>query len=415
MKIFGLQFGRRKSVGETHKLATPADIAHVLTGGSMSAAGVEVSPERALYLSTVWACVRVLAETVGQLPLNLMRENNGKKEKAIGHPLYRALKAKPNHWQTPQEFKEFMTACLALRGNAYARISRGLQSFQLHPLMPAAVSPKRLSNGDVVYDVNEGDRGIRRYPADEILHLRLPAVRGDGLLGSSPVAHAREALGIAIATERHGANLFRNGARPGGVLTTDQELGEESIKNLRQSWQELYGGDNVHKVAVLEYGLKYQQIGLSSEDAQFLETRKFTRTELCGIWRVPPHMIGDLERATFSNIEHQGLDFVVHTMMPYLIRFEERLNLQCLTDEERDTYYAKFNVSALLRGDMTARGAFYTSMFNIGALSPNDIRELEDMNPRPGGDVYLTPANMVADPMGSDPESEPVDSAEKSP
>jgi HK97 family phage portal protein len=405
MKIFGVQIGR-KSGGETHTILPPtnsAELARYVGAGATSGAGVTVTPERALYLGAVFSCVRVIAESIGQLPLHLLVQSGRERRKAEEHPLYRTLKTKPNHWQTPQEWKEFTGACLALRGNAYSLISRGPRFVELHPLMPGNVSPKRLDTGDVVYDVAQKG-GPKRYAAADVLHTKLFPT-GDGLLGASPVQFAREAIGLGIATEQHGARLFANGARPGGILTTTQDLGAEGRANVRESWENFHSGvDNAHRVAVLEYGLTYEQIGMSSEDAQFLETRKFQRSEIAGLFRVPPHMIGDLERATFSNIEHQGLSFVTQTLMPYLTRIEERINVQCLTDAEQATHYARFNAGAMMRGDSASRATYYATMFNVGALSSNDIREFEDLNPREGGDTYLTPANMVPVPNSTAPE-----------
>lgn len=409
MKIFDL-FRPRQRRGETHHLlpaTTSHEISRVVAAGTDSGAGVNVSPERAMQHAAVYSCVRVIAESIGQLPLHVFVQTGRERRKATDHPLYRTLKTKPNHWQTPQEWKEFTAACLALRGNAYSVIARGPRFIELHPLMPATVTPRRLPSGDIVYDVAGG----KRYAAEEILHVKLFPT-GDGLLGASPVQHARESIGLGIATEQHGARLFRNGARPGGILTTDQDLGAEGRENVRESWEHMHQGvENSHRVAVLEYGLKYEQIGMSSEDAQFLDTRKYQRSEIAGLFRVPPHMIGDLDRATFSNIEQQGLDYVVHSLLPYLTRLEERINLQCLTDAEQVTHFAKFNANAFLRGDMAARSTFYATMFNVGAFSPNEIREMEDLNPYEGGDVRLAPANMVPVPNSSEPDVKPAEVA----
>jgi HK97 family phage portal protein len=212
----------------------------------------------------------------------------------------------------------------------------------------------------------------------------------------SPVKQAKETLGLAMATEEHGARLFSNGAKPGGVLSTDQVLKDDSFDRIKASWDSAHSGvSNAHKVAILEGGLKWTQVGMSSEDSQFLETRNFQRSEIAGIYRVPPHMIGDLEHATFSNIEHLSLHFVANSLMPLLTRIEQRINFSLLSFKEQSKYYAKFTVNSLLRGDMASRAEFYTRMVQNGAMSPNEIRALEDMNPRTGGDIYLTPLNMA--------------------
>jgi HK97 family phage portal protein len=393
---------------------TSEDLRGVLARGSASAAGVSVTAERALALATVFACVRVLAESVGQLPLHLYERNDRERKKATGHPLYSLLHDAPNEHQTAQEWLEWMVACLALQGNAYCQVIRvgpaGRQRVsELLPLQPGAVQPKRdARTGDVTYRVALDGGGSDTLPASEVLHVKLLPL--DGLMGANPVRHAREAIGLAIGAEEFGAKLFANGAQPGGVLEHPGKLSEPAYKRLQESWAARHqGSSNAHQVALLEEGMKWQSIGFPASDAQFLETRKYQRSEIAGLWRVPLHLIGDLERATFSNIEQQGLDFVVHGLMPYLTRIEQRVRLQLLSPEERKRYFAKFQVAGLLRGDMAARGAFYNQLTNLGALSPNEIRELEDMNPREGGDVYLTPLNMA---VNGKPPEEPAAGSE---
>lgn len=376
-------------------VTTSAALAEYLVSGGQSASGKSVTPDSAMRVATVFACVRVLAESVGQLPLHLYERRDREQRKATEHPLYSVLRIAPNSYQTPQEFLEWLVACLALRGNAYAQIIRVRgRVAELFPLHPAAVTPE-LRDGEVRYRVQLDGGGAEVMAASDVLHVKLLPL--DGLVGASPIRYAREAIGLAMATEEHGSRLFSNGARPGGVLEHPGKLSDAAYRRLKESWEERHQGvSNAHRVAILEEGAKWQSIGMSSEDAQFLETRKYQRSEICGIFRVPPHLIGDLERATFSNIEHQGLDFVVHALMPYLTRIEQRIRIQLLRPEERTRYFAKFNVAGLLRGDMAARASFYSQMLQNGALSPNEIRELEDMNPREGGDVYLTPMNMHA-------------------
>ena len=395
-----LDFLFRKS--STTRILTPQELDKYLRGLGGSAAGVNVTPERAMLYAAVFACVKVLAESVGQLPLHLYeRRGDREKVKAIEHPLHRLLRLAPNSFQTAQEWSEWVVACLALRGNAYCQINRVRgRVFELVPIQPAAVTPK-LVGGEVVYSISTSS-GPETLPAREVLHLKLFPL--DGLSGASPVQYAREAIGLGIATEEHGAGLFSRGASPGGVLESPKTLTKEAVERLRASWADRHGGSaNSHRVAVLEDGLQWKAVTMPSKDAQFLETRKYQRSEIAGVFRVPPHMIGDLERATFSNIEHQSLDFVVHGLMPYLTRIEQRIALQLLTEEEQRTYFPKFNVAGLLRGDMQARSEFYTNMVSIGAMSPNEVRELEDLNQRDGGDIWLTPSNMLIDGAAPSP------------
>lgn len=392
---------------------TSEDLSKVLRGRSQSVAGVDVTTDRALQLAAVFACVRVLAESVGQLPLRLYRTVGKEKLPADDHPLHALLTVAPNEFQTAQEWREWLIGCLALNGNAYSFVNRErARVLELLPLAHSAVTPKQdKDTNEVTYEVRLRSGKMLTLPADEVLHIKLFSL--DGVCGVSPIRYAREAIGLSIATEQHGASLFGNGAMPSGVLTHPKTLGDEPYKRLRESWEERHQGpENAHKIALLEDGVKWEPMSVSSIDAQFLETRKYQRSEIAGLFRVPPHLIGDLERATFSNIEHQGLDFVVHALMPYLTRIEARIRMQLLSPAEQKSHFAKFNVNGLLRGDMAARSTFYTQGIQNGSLSPNEIRELEDRNPREGGDVFLQPANMIvsgskADEQSADPSEPP--------
>lgn len=386
---------------------TSADLARVLAARSTSAAGVSVTPERAMALSAVFSCVRVLAESVGQLPVHLHEQRGREKVKATSHPLHDLLHFAPNKFQTSQEWQEWVVACLALRGNAYCRIIRTgagnrKRVSELQPLHPEAVTPKYdAAAGEVGYRVALAGGGSETFSSSDILHI--PLFTLDGFTGVNPIQYAREAVGLGIGAEEYGARLFANGAQPGGVLQHPKALSKTAYENIVSSWEERHqGSSNSHRPAILEEGMVWQSIGFSAEDAQFLETRKHQRSEIAGMYRVPPHLIGDLDKATFSNIEHQSLDFVVRGLVPYLRRIEQRIAFQLLTPEERTRYFARFNVNGLLRGDMAARSAFYQQMLNAGAMSPNEIRDLEDLNPREGGDIYLTPLNMAVD--GKPPE-----------
>lgn len=359
--------------------------------GGSSTSGVAVTPNSAMFYAVAFACVRVLAESVGQLPIHLYRANGRTREKATDHPLYRLIHERPNEFQTTQEFHEQLVMQLALRGNFYAFKNRGKSGGavrELLPFMPGAVTPVQ-AGWSTMYEVRYSDGKTDILDADQVFRVQLMG-------GLSPVAQAKEAIGLGMATERHGSKLFSNGARPGGVLSTDKKLSPDTVKRLREDWSSRHEGTgNAHRTAILEEGLKWTATAMTADDAQFLETRKYQRSEVCGIWRVPPHMIGDLERATFSNIEHQGLEFVTQALMPYLVRIEQRYSASVI---QEPGVYAKFNVNSLLRGDMKSRSQFYTQMLQAGALSPNEIREFEDMNPREGGDVWLTPMNLTPDP-----------------
>ena len=378
-------------------ISTSRQLSDYLASGVDSLSGVSVTPQSASKFAPVYACIKVLAEGVGQLPLNLFRRvGSDVKEKAIKHPLYSILHTEPNDYQTSQEFFEMLVAHIALTGNFYAYINRSSvsgQVLELLPMQPSAIEVNQNEDYSVVYKVTFPDNSVDILDAASVLHVKNLTL--DGFTGVSNITHARESIGLAMATQTHGAKLFNNGAKPGGILSTDSVLKKDQISDIRGEWEKLHGGAaNSHKTAILQGGLKWAQVGMSSDDAQFLETRQFQRSEIAGIFRVPPHMIGDLERATFTNIEHQGLEFVVYSLMPYIRRIEQRITKQLIKATERADYYPKFNVNGLLRGDMNTRGNFYRSMFNMGALSPNEIRALEDYNPREDGDTYFVPLNM---------------------
>lgn len=382
---------------------TSEQLASMLGTWYESDAGITITSANALQISTVYQCVRVLAESIGMLPLFLMTDIGEGKAKAKKHPLYRLLKTAPNDYQTAQEYKELIIAHLCLRGNHYSYINKvNGKVLELLPLAPSAVMPKLRDDYTVEYQVTFKNGKVETLEQSDVLHFKLFST--DGLTGLSPISMGRNALGLLKATEAHGSSLFKNGANPFGGFKTDKNLTNEQFKGLKDQLSEHQGSGNGFKPLILEGGLEWIQVAITPEQAQFLETRKFQRSEVCGLFRVPPHMIGDLERATFSNIEHQGLEFVTSSLMPYLTRIENRANVSLLTPDEQVNYEFKFNVNALLRGDMKSRAEFYTKLLQNGALSPNEIRAKEDMNPREGGDIFLTPLNMAVNgqPIGDD-------------
>lgn len=371
-----------------------------LDTGQTSNSGVDVDEETALKISAVYACVKVIAETIASLPLNLMTElTNGDSEKAKQHPLFTLLKDAPNSEMSSFTYREMQMTNLLLWGNAYSLIKRNKEGHivELYPLKSKNMKVERDAVTNKIKYIYTNNKGITTtYTPKQVLHI--PAFSFDGVLGVSPITYAREAMGLALATEEFGARFFGNGARPGGVLEHPGVV--KDPEKLRDSWNKVYQGTaNSHKVAVLEEGMKYHEIGMSPEDSQFLQTRSFQLTEICRIFRVPPHMIGDLSRSTFSNIEHQSIDFVVHTIRPWLVRWEQAIARSLLSDEERTIYYAKFNVDGLMRGDFATRMNGYAIARQNGWMSANEIRALEDMNKIPkeqGGDLYLLNGNMIS-------------------
>ena len=373
-------------------------------GGTTS--GKTVTERSAMQMTAVYSCVRILAEAVAGLPLHLYRyKEDGGKEKAIDHPL---LHDEPNPEMSSFVFRETLMTHLLLWGNAYAQIIRNGKNevIALYPLMPNKMSVDRDENGKLYYTYYRGqDEAIRDkesavtlLPSD-VLHI--PGLGFDGLVGYSPIAMAKNTIGMAIACEEYGAKFFANGAAPGGVLEHPGTI--KDPQRVRESWQSTFGGSgNASKIAVLEEGMKYTPIGISPEQAQFLETRKFQINEIARIFRVPPHMVGDLEKSSFSNIEQQSLEFVKYTLEPWLIRWEQSIQRSLLSTNEKPLYFAKFNVDGLLRGDYASRMQGYATARQNGWMSANDIRELENLDRIPaedGGDLYLINGNML--PLGS--------------
>ena len=372
-------------------------------GGTTS--GKTVTERSAMQMTAVYSCVRILSEAVAGLPLHLYRyTDSGGKAMALDHPLYHLLHDEPNPEMSSFVFRETLMTHLLLWGNAYAQIIRNGKGevVSLYPLMPNHMEVNRDKNGKLYYlystqsDDTPTVNGTTVYLApSEVLHI--PGLGFDGLVGYSPIAMAKNAIGMAIACEEYGAKFFANGAAPGGVLEHPGTI--KDPQRVRESWQSTFGGSgNANKIAVLEEGMKYTPIGISPEQAQFLETRKFQINEIARIFRVPPHMVGDLEKSSFSNIEQQSLEFVKYTLDPWVIRWEQSIQRSLLSKDEKAVYFVKFNLEGLLRGDYQSRMNGYAIGRQNGWMSANDIRELENLDRIPeenGGDLYLINGNML--------------------
>lgn len=373
--------------------------------GSTSA-GKRVNENTAMQMTAVYACVRILSEAIAGLPLHVYRYNDtGGKEKDLRHPLYRLLHDEPNIEMTSFVFRETLMSHLLLWGNAYAQIIRNARGevTALYPLMPNKMTVDRDEKGRLYYlyersaeDTSAiGKKSQIRLSPSDVLHI--PGLGFDGLVGYSPIAMAKNAIGLAIATEEYGAKFFANGAAPGGVLEHPGSI--KDPQKVKESWNAAYqGSSNAHRIAVLEEGMKYTPIGISPEQAQFLETRKFQIDEIARIFRVPPHMVGDLEKSSFSNIEQQSLEFVKYTLDPWVVRWEQAMCRALLSESEKYNVFIKFNVDGLLRGDYASRMTGYATARQNGWMSTNDIRELENLDRIPaelGGDLYLVNGNMT--------------------
>ena len=371
-----------------------------------TSSGKTVNEYTAMQTTAVYSCVRVLSEALASLPLHVYRyREDGGKERVPKHPLYHILHDEPNSEMTSYVFRETLMSHLLLYGNAYAQIIRdgAGRVVALYPLLPNKMEVWRDGKGELYYTYTRSTDenpifekyGTVTLAKEDVLHI--PGLGYDGLVGMSPIAMAKNAVGMSIACEEYGASFFANGAHPGGVLEHPGVLKDPG--KVRDSWQAAYGGSkNAGKVAVLEEGMKYQQIGIPPEEAQFLETRKFQISEIARLYRVPLHLIGDLEHSTFSNIEQQSLEFVKYTLQPWVVRWEQAMTKALLLPAEKQDYFIKLNVDGMLRGDYQSRMNGYATARQNGWLSANDIREMEDLNPIPdeeGGNLYLINGNMT--------------------
>ena len=370
-----------------------------------SVSGKRVNERTAMQITAVYACIRILAESVAQLPLHLYKYNgNGGKLKAVEHSLYKILHDEPNPEMTSFVFRETLMTHLLLYGNAYAQIIRNGkgQILALYPLMANRMTVDRDDKGEIFYkyqhstdEANTMKGSTVTLKPRDVFHI--VGLSADGIVGYSPIAMAKNAIGMSIACEEYGSKFFNNGAVPGGVLEHPDQL--KNPEKVRESWTNTFGGSqNAGKVAVLEEGMKYHPISIPNNEAQFLETRKFQLNEIARIFRIPPHMIGDLDKSSFSNIEQQSLEFVKYTLEPWIARWEQAIFKSLLTENEKKDYFVKFNLEGLLRGDYQSRMEGYAVGRQNGWMSANDIRALENLDQiseEEGGNAYLVNGNMI--------------------
>lgn len=356
-----------------------------------------MTQESALRIAAVYACVNVISETAAMLPFILYeRLEDGGKERAKNHPLFNILRLQPNKRQTAIQFISIMTADALLRSCAYAEILPGKRGFvgQLKRLNPDMVTPELLIGDKVRFKIRNTDGTYRYLTEDEVFVL---AGRfSDGISKvNAPITMMAQTMGIAAQQEAHNKSQLDNGIRLSGILHTEQSLKDEVIKAIKESWESMFAGaKNARKVAVLPSGIKFQQMSMTNEDAQFLEGMQFTNKQIARFFRVPPHKIGIMDDATFSNIEQQSIEFITDTMMPFFTRWEQAVSNQLLIGSDREKYFAEFLIDALLRGDSQARAVYYSNLVNIGAMTRNEVREKENMNPLDGLDEPLQQLNM---------------------
>jgi len=379
-------------------LATPTTwLFNSLTGGATSS-GISVNQTSALKFSALYACVRLLSESVASLPLHTYQRTENGKERLREHPISRMMAASPNKQMSSYSFREVLMGHVLTWGNAYAEIVRDSQgmAIELLPITPDRVRVDVDSEGTIRYIIDEQITLER----DQVFHLA--GLGFDGVIGYSPVKLAANCIGLGLAAEQFGATFFSNGARLGGILQHPAKLSQEAADRLRESWSNTYGSsNNVGKTAILEEGMSYAQLGIPPDDAQFLQTREFQVKEIARWYGIPPHLVGSMDAATFGNIEHQQIEYVTHTLRPWLVRWEQELQRKVYMD---DNIFPQFIVDGLLRGDTKTRYDSYKTARESGWLSVNEIRELENLNPIDGGDQYIQPLNM-----GTVGETEEID------
>lgn len=410
MKIFDWIKGRSAAPSASYQqsgggrvITTSADLQEAIANAVNTQSGAAVTPQSALRVAAVYACIRIRTNAVGNLPLHIKRRvEPDSREDLPEHELWHLLKRKPNVWQTPSQFIKMMEAHLLLRGNAYALII--WSSGKVKGLVPLNPDRVECSQGDdliLKYTYTRKDGAKVPLSQNEVFHL--VGLSLDGVHGVSPITYARETIGLSLAMEEHGATTFKNGARPSSVLTHPAKLGKEGAAFLKASLDQYRsGGESEGKALILEEGMDVKNLSMTAEDAQWIESRKFSRTDIAMFFGVPPHMIGDTEKATSwgSGIEQQSIGFVTYTLEESLTTWEQTIARDLIDDSEPDVY-AKFNRKALVRGDIKTRKEFYTSMLMWGVMSPNEVRAYEDENPREGGDVYYEPPNTAGEEKGN--------------
>lgn len=387
-------------VGETFDLMDPR-LVELLRGGLSSEAGVNFSPEGALRVTTAYRCANIISGAIKSMPLDFKRRVDAKNRvDADDHPLWNVLQVKPNVWQTPSEFKSMMQLSVLLRGNGYALKVKSLGKIkQLIPLMPGSVAATQNADLTMAYKYTNRSGVQIDLKQDDIFHLRGMSL--DGVRGLSVIGHAAEELGLSIQAMKYAAKVFKNGAVPGGTLTHPQSLDDAEILRLKASLEEFRGADNAQKLLILEDGMKYERISMTSVDAQLLQIMELTQYDLAMRFGVPPHMIGLTSKTTSfgSGLEQMGIAFVAYTLQDHLTMWEESIRRDLLGEDDPKVY-VRFNPAGLIRGDIKTRYAAYAVGRQWGWLSVNDIRAKEDQDPIDDGDVYLQPSNMI--PAGTD-------------
>ena len=356
--------------------------------------------DKALTLTAVWCAIRLLSESVSSLPISVYsKQANGDKLEDNKSPIYNLIKFKPNYYQNKITFFEYIMLCICTNGNAYAKIERNNSGT---PTQLLCIDPDNVTivikDNELFYQVN--NEGV--LDSSDILHFK--TITDDGVNGISPIDQCAKALNWSLSLEEFGATFFSNGAKPSSILQTDRALSDTALQRLKTSFNNNYGKlKNSNSTIVLEEGLTFKPISISPEQAQFLSSRQFSIEEVARIFNVPPHMLKDLSKSSFNNIEMQSQEFVTYTLMPYITRIEEEMNLKLFRTNELGKTFVEFNVNGLLRGDVKSRTEAYKTAITNGYMSINEVRQKENMNSIEGGDKHFMQMNMTTiDKVGED-------------
>lgn len=384
----------------TTDVKNPASWLVDLLNTHIASTGEAITPSTAFMNATVYACIKIISSHIAMLPMQCFYlDKRGQRNRDRRHPVSVLIETRPNPYQTPFEFKQILEAHRQLYGNAYAEIVYGADGFPvaLYPLNPKNTSIQKDGNGRIWCITNIPNyKEPFKIPYENIIHLK--SMNLHGLMGLSPIEVVREQIGVQQASQKYLGKFYANGTMSRGILKVPQQLNKEAKEKVRTEWESYGTGiENAHRVAILDAGLEYQQLGISQADAQFIETQKFTKTEIAQIYNVPPHMLADLERATFSNIEQQSLEFVRDTLTPLLISWEETLAFQLFsTADLKKGYYLKYNLNSILRGDSTSRANYYEKMISLGVYSINEVRSFEELDAIEDGDDHRVDLNHIS-------------------
>lgn len=376
-------------------VSDPESVARALDGYAATASGAVVNERTAMAQATVYACVRILSESIAMLPIRLMRHQNGRTDEVDTHNALDVLYT-PNGWMTPHEYMQLWVSCVELRGNFNSFKNRNGRSEvrELLPLLPQQVTVRQEPDWSLVYTVS-GDKESGTFTQEQILHAR--GLSSDGYQGMSTLQVHRESIGLALQTEKHGASLFKNGAQLGVILQHPKTLGDDAYKRLKSEFDAKYAGaGNAHKTLILEEDMKVEKVTMTAQDSQFLETRRFQKQEIAAIFGIPMFLLNDTEKSTTwgSGLEQISKAFVTYTLKPRLSRITQTLARELLSRSERRNHFFAFDTDEFNLASLKERFEAYAKGIEAGLINPNEGREKENMNPREGGEVYRLPANI---------------------